>query len=61
MRRDMVAQDRDGLGRAVELDSQLRVLRSHWLLIIVCTVVGAGGLGIWANLQPKVYSAEVSG
>jgi len=48
-------------GNSVELKSQLRVLRAHWLVIVICTIVGAVGMGVWAQLQPKVYSAEVSG
>ncbi len=45
----------------MEFKSQLRVLRAHWLIIVVCTLIGAAGLGLWAQLQPKVYTAEASG
>ena len=35
-----------------------RILRNHWLLIVLCTVLGGAlGLGI-ALLQPKVYTAD---
>lgn len=43
------------------MKSQLRVLRAHWLVIAICTLVGAAGMGVWAQLQPKVYTAESSG
>lgn len=45
----------------MDLRSQLKVLRAHWLAIVIFTVAGTLVLGTWALLQPKVYAAEASG
>lgn len=39
----------------------LSVVRSHWLGILLITVLMVGGSLGWYALQPKVYSAESSG
>lgn len=52
---------RQGQGILLEFRSQLRVLRAHWLAIVACTVLGAAILGVWALVQPRVYTAESSG
>lgn len=39
----------------------LSVVRSHWLGILVITVLMTGGSLGWYALQPKVYAAESSG
>ena len=45
----------------MELKDYWRIIRAHWIAIIVITVVGTlGGFG-WALLQPKVYTANASG
>ncbi|MFF8189213.1 polysaccharide biosynthesis tyrosine autokinase [Microbacterium sp. NPDC016588] len=45
----------------MDLRSQLRVLRAHWIAIVIFTVAGTAVLGTWALLQPKIYTAEASG
>lgn len=45
----------------MDLRSQLRVLRSHWLALVIFTLLGTTAFGVWALVQPKVYSAEASG
>ncbi|MFV0434446.1 MAG: polysaccharide biosynthesis tyrosine autokinase [Leucobacter sp.] len=45
----------------MELNDYWRIIRAHWLAIVIITLVGtAGGFG-WAWLQPKVYTANASG
>ena len=45
----------------MELSGYLRVLRSHWVAIVVFMAVGAGVAAGWALIQPKVYTADASG
>lgn len=45
----------------MDLRSQLRVLRAHWLAVVIFALAGSAAFGIWALVQPKVYSAEASG
>lgn len=45
----------------MELRDYLRIVRSHWVVIILGAVLGALlGFG-WASLQSKVYTAEANG
>lgn len=45
----------------MELRDYLRIMRAHWIVIVVATVLGAAiGLG-WSLLQPKVYTADAVG
>lgn len=45
----------------MELRDYLRILRTHWVGILVLTVVGAGAALGWTALQPRVYTASASG
>lgn len=45
----------------MELRDYLRILRAHWLGIVVLTVLGAAVAFGWSALQPKVYTASASG
>ncbi|AZS35911.1 Tyrosine-protein kinase YwqD [Microbacterium lemovicicum] len=45
----------------MELRTYLRILRAHWLGLIVLVVVGVVSAFGWTLLQPKVYSADASG
>lgn len=45
----------------MELRDYLRLLRAHWLVIVLATVLGAGLAFGWNLLQPKVYSADATG
>jgi capsular exopolysaccharide synthesis family protein len=48
-------------GESVELSAYLRILRTHWIAIVVFMLVGAGAAFGWASIQPKVYTANASG
>ncbi|WP_394550949.1 polysaccharide biosynthesis tyrosine autokinase [Agromyces sp. MMS24-JH15] len=45
----------------MELSDYLRVIRAHWVAIIVCTLVGGAVALAWAALQVPRYSANASG
>lgn len=45
----------------MELEGYLRILRAHWLAIVMLTLVGIAGASGWLLLQPKMYTAESSG
>lgn len=45
----------------MELADYLKVLRGHWLAVLVCTLVGGAAALGWALVQPKVYTSEASG
>ncbi|MFS0792877.1 polysaccharide biosynthesis tyrosine autokinase [Microbacterium sp. 1P10AE] len=45
----------------MDLRSQLKVLRAHWLAVVIFTIVGTVAFGGWALVQPKVYAADASG
>lgn len=45
----------------MDLKTVLRLMRAHWLSILVATVVGVGAAAGWAFLQPRVYTADASG
>jgi capsular exopolysaccharide synthesis family protein len=45
----------------LDLQTALRVLRAHWLSVLVATLVGLGAGAGWAFLQPRVYTADASG
>lgn len=45
----------------MELSDYIRILRAHWIVILIATVVGAGAAFGWSALQPKVYSADTTG
>jgi len=45
----------------LELSDYIRILRAHWIVILIATVVGAGAAFGWSALQPKVYSADTTG
>lgn len=45
----------------MELRDYVRILRAHWIVIIVATIVGAGAAFGWSALQPRVYSADTTG
>ncbi|MCT9819062.1 polysaccharide biosynthesis tyrosine autokinase [Microbacterium sp. W1N] len=45
----------------MELRDYLRILRAHWVGILLLTILGAAvGYG-WSAVQPKVYTASASG
>ncbi|BDV29759.1 polysaccharide biosynthesis tyrosine autokinase [Microbacterium terricola] len=45
----------------MELRDYLRILRAHWLGIVLLTVLGAAIAYGWSSLQPRVYTASASG
>ena len=45
----------------MELRDYLRILRAHWLAIVILTLLGVAVAWGWTALQPKVYTAEASG
>lgn len=45
----------------MELSDYLRILRAHWLGIVVILVAGVVVAGGWSLLQPRVYTASASG
>ncbi|UPL11306.1 polysaccharide biosynthesis tyrosine autokinase [Microbacterium sufflavum] len=45
----------------MELSDYFRILRAHWIVILIATIVGAGLAFGWSALQPKVYSADTTG
>jgi len=45
----------------MELRDYLRILRAHWLGIVLLTILGVLVAWGWTALQPKVYTAEASG
>lgn len=45
----------------MELNDYLRILRAHWLGIVLILAAGIVGAGVWSLLQPRVYTADASG
>lgn len=45
----------------MELRDYLRILRAHWIGIVVLTLVGIGVAAGWTFLQPRIYTAAASG
>ncbi|QYM65234.1 YveK family protein [Microbacterium sp. Se5.02b] len=45
----------------MELRDYARILRAHWIVIVVATLVGAAAAFGWSALQPRVYSADTTG
>lgn len=45
----------------MELSDYFRILRAHWIVILVATVLGAGAAFGWSALQPRVYAADTTG
>lgn len=45
----------------MELRDYLKILRAHWLGIVLCIVAGVVVAFAWTLLQPKVYTADASG
>ena len=45
----------------MELRDYVRILRAHWIVIIVATIVGAAAAFGWSSLQPRVYAADTTG
>jgi capsular exopolysaccharide synthesis family protein len=45
----------------MELRDYLRILRAHWLAIVLLTALGVAVAAGWALLQPRVYTATASG
>ncbi|MFC9984524.1 polysaccharide biosynthesis tyrosine autokinase [Microbacterium keratanolyticum] len=45
----------------MELRDYLRIVRAHWIVIILATALGAGVAFGWSLLQPKVYTADATG
>ena len=48
-------------GNQVELTDYWRILRAHWVAIILITLFGGAAAYGWTQIQPKVYSADASG
>ncbi|MEP6477976.1 MAG: polysaccharide biosynthesis tyrosine autokinase [Rhodoglobus sp.] len=44
----------------MELSGYLRILRAHWIAIVLFTLVGGASAFGWALIQPKVYAANAS-
>ncbi|MGV2982224.1 polysaccharide biosynthesis tyrosine autokinase [Microbacterium sp. AGC85] len=45
----------------MELSDYIRILRAHWVVIVIATIVGAVAAFGWSALQPRVYSADTTG
>ncbi|MCW5953128.1 MAG: hypothetical protein KIT69_12810, partial [Propionibacteriaceae bacterium] len=45
----------------MELSDYLRILRAHWLGIVLILAAGVVAAGAWSLLQPRVYTADASG
>jgi len=45
----------------MELRDYLRILRAHWIGILLLTVLGGAVAFGWTSLQPRVYTASASG
>ena len=45
----------------MELRDYFRILRSHWITILVLAVLGAGAAFGWSVVQPRVYTADTTG
>ncbi|GAA5147398.1 polysaccharide biosynthesis tyrosine autokinase [Microbacterium pseudoresistens] len=45
----------------MELSDYLRILRAHWIVIVIATVAGAVIAFGWSAIQPKVYTADTTG
>lgn len=45
----------------MELRDYLRIVRAHWIGMMLCVAVGLVGAFGWALLQPKVYTANANG
>ncbi|MDF2444635.1 MAG: tyrosine-protein kinase [Subtercola sp.] len=43
------------------LQDYLRIVRSHWIALVLLTALGAGAAWGWTLLQPKVYQANSEG
>jgi capsular exopolysaccharide synthesis family protein len=56
-----VADRAEHRSHTIELSQYFRILRTHWLALILLAALGAGAAWGWAALQPPVYSANASG
>ncbi|GAB3634347.1 hypothetical protein GCM10027421_37010 [Microbacterium shaanxiense] len=45
----------------MELTDYVRIVRTHWIVILVATVLSVGAAFGWNSLQPRVYSADTTG
>jgi capsular exopolysaccharide synthesis family protein len=45
----------------MELEQYLRILRTHWLAVLVATLLGAGAAWGWSATQAPVYAASSAG
>ncbi len=45
----------------MELEQYLRILRTHWIAVVVATLLGAGAAFGWSATQPPVYAASSAG
>lgn len=45
----------------MELSDYLRVLRAHWIGVLLLTILGTAGAGAYTLTQPEVYAANASG
>ncbi|RFA15164.1 hypothetical protein B7R21_03785 [Subtercola boreus] len=45
----------------MDLSGYVRILRGHWIAILICMALGAGSAAGWSLVQQRVYSADASG
>ncbi|MGB4778364.1 polysaccharide biosynthesis tyrosine autokinase [Microbacterium sp.] len=45
----------------MELRDYLRVLRAHWIGVVVLTLAGVSVAWGWAAIQPRIYTADATG
>lgn len=45
----------------MELRNYLRILRAHWVGIVLFVVLGVAVAFVWSLVQPRVYTADASG
>ena len=45
----------------MELEQYVRILRNHWVAVVVATLLGAGAAWGWSATQSPVYAASSAG
>lgn len=45
----------------MELRDYVRIVRAHWIVIVILALIGAVAAFGWSALQPRVYSADTTG
>lgn len=48
-------------GIDLELSDYWRIVRAHWIAIVLATVLGIAAAAGWSFMQPRVYTADATG